>query len=530
MDWIQIKKLVSFRNVYLLLLFVIAVSMPLSKFLASAAQIFLAATWLAEGRFDEKWRRIKMKPQILFFTLLFIVPLLAMTYTSDISYGMKELRVKIPLLMMPLVLGSIKQLNRRELMFILGGFVVAVIIGALISLSIMLGIGPLTYTSDRESVLFISHIRFALMVVLAIFILFYYAFQPMTPMRTHVALVLGGLGLILFLFMLKSLTGVVILVVGGWLLALRWSLKLSDMMLRWFLIVGLATIPVLVGFYLTDQISRFYTIHDSSEQLDLVTVKGNPYWHDTANPMIENGYHVGYYLCVTELKEAWTQVSELDYEGPDRRGQELKYTLIRYLTSMGLRKDAYGVSQLKPDDIELIENGFGNCLYKNPKRFRVRIYETIWEIDQYRHGDNPSGHSVTQRLEYLKTGWAIFKDQPIFGVGTGDTKIAFDQKYEQLKSPLDPVWRQRAHNQYLTFLLSFGIVGFILIFSAVLIPVVFEKRKNNFLILMFLLVSLMSMLNEDTLETQAGVVFFAFFYCLFVFADGSENQNYESIR
>jgi hypothetical protein len=530
MDWIQIKKLVSFRNIYLLLLFVIAVSLPLSKFLASAAQIFLAATWLLEGRFDEKWRRIKMKPQILFFTLLFIVPLVAMAHTTDIPYGLKDLRVKLPLLMMPLVLGSIKQLNRNELKFVLSGFVAAVFIAAVISLSIMLGIGPRTYTTDRESVLFISHIRFALMVVLAIFILFYYAFQPQTPMRTHLALVTGGLGLILFLFMLKSLTGVVILVVGGWLLALRWGLKLSDMMLRWFLIVGLATIPVLVGFYLTDQITRFYTIHDSPHQLDVNTVKGNPYWHDTANPMIENGYHVGYFLCVTELKEAWTQISELDYEGPDKRGQELKYTLIRYLTSMGLRKDAYGVSQLKPDDIELIENGYGNCLYKNPKRFRVRIYETIWEIHQYRSGENPSGHSVTQRLEYLKTGWAIFRDQPVFGVGTGDTKSAFDQKYEQLKSPLDPEWRLRAHNQFLTFLIAFGIVGFILIISAILIPVAFEKRKNNFLILMFLLVTLMSMLNEDTLETQAGVAFFAFFYCLFVFTDGSENQNYESIR
>jgi hypothetical protein len=39
---------------------------------------------------------------------------------------------------------------------------------------------------------------------------------------------------------------------------------------------------------------------------------------------------------------------------------------------------------------------------------------------------------------------------------------------------------------------------------------------------MFLLVTLLSMLNEDTLETQAGVAFFCIFYCLFVFADGSE--------
>lgn len=188
---------------------------------------------------------------------------------------------------------------------------------------------------------------------------------------------------------------------------------------------------------------------------------------------------------------------------------------------MGLRKDAYGISQLKPEDIKLIENGFANCIYKNPKRFSVRIYQTIWEIDQYRKGANPSGQSVIQRLEYLKTGWAIFRDHPLFGVGTGDIKMAFDEKYIQMKSPLDPAWRLMAHNQFLTFLVSFGLVGFILIIIAIVLPVIMEKKDNYYFILMFFLVSLLSMLNEDTLETQAGIAFFTLFYCLFVFADRS---------
>jgi len=515
------KRYANFRNLYLLLLLVMAVSLPLSKYLTSAAQILLVVTWLADRKFDEKWRRIKRSPQILIFTFLFLVPLLAMAYTKDIPFGLSDLRVKLPLFLLPLVLGSIKPLNNNEMRIILGGFVIAVFIGALVSLSIMLGIGPAVYTNDRETILFISHIRFALMVVLAIFILFYYAFDHQTPPRLNLILVPCALCLIIFLFLLKSLTGVVILVIGGMLLTLRWGLKQSNFLVRWFVIVGLATIPVLAGFYLDDQAGRFYTIRDNTGDLDLTTVKGNPYWHDTANLMIENGYHVGFYLCEPELSDAWNSVSKMDYNGPDRKSQKLKYTLIRYLTSLGLRKDAYGVSQLKPEDIKLIENGFANCIYKHPKRFSVRIYETIWEIDQYRKGANPSGHSVTQRLEYLKTGWAIFRDHPLFGVGTGDTKMAFEQKYEQMHSPLDPAWRLRAHNQFLTFLIAFGVIGFILIISAIILPVILEKRGNPYFIMMFFLVTMLSMLNEDTLETQAGVVFFAIFYCLFVFADSS---------
>jgi O-antigen ligase len=516
-----ISRYITFRNAYLILIWVMVASLPLSKYLASATQILLVIVWLAEGNFSEKWRRIKASPQILIFTLIFFVPLVSMIYTTDIAWGLHDLKVKLPLFFMPLVLGSIKPLDKNELRAILGGFVVAVLIGALVSLSIMLGFGPAKYTSDRQTIIFISHIRFALMVVLAIFILFYYAFDQQTPARITFILVPCALSLIVFLFLLKSLTGVIILIIGGMLLALRWCLQQNDAMLRWFVIVGLATIPVLCGVYLSGRVSQFYTIRDDAGKRDQATVRGNPYWHDTTNLMIENGYRVGYYQCEPELRDAWNSVSKMDYAGRDRKGQELKYTLIRYLTSMGLRKDAYGVSQLKPEDLALIENGFANCIYKQPKRFSVRIYETIWEIDQYRKGANPSGHSVIQRIEYLKTGWAIFRDHPLFGVGTGDTRIAFDQKYTQTNSPLDPVWRQRAHNQFLTFLLAYGVVGFLLIISALVVPALVSRRKNSFFIMMFFLVTMLSMLNEDTLETQAGVAFFAIFYCLFIFADGS---------
>ncbi len=518
-----IKQYANFRNLFLFILTVMVVSLPLSKYLASASQILLVVAWLIEGKFDEKWRRIRMNPQILIFLLIFLVPVLAMTYSADRNFGLHDLKLKLPLFIMPLILGSVKPLNKNEMRFVLGGFVLAVMIGAYVSLSIMMGFGPSVYTSDRESVLFISHIRFALMVVLAVFILCYYAFDSESPALLTFFLVALALCLVLFLFVLKSLTGVVILLIGGWILGLRWGLKQKDLMMRWFTMVALITLPVLVAFYLGGQVNRFYTIHEQEGPTDRTTVNGNLYWNDTTNQMIENGYYVGRYQCQEELRPAWNRVSKLDYDGPDLKGQELKYTLIRYLTSKGLRKDAYGVSRLNVQDIYLVENGYANCIYEHPRRFSVRIYETIWEIDQYRKGANPSGHSVTQRLEYLKTGWAIFRDHPLFGVGTGDTQMAFDNKYDQLNSHLAPEWRLRAHNQFLTFLIAFGLVGFLLIMAAILIPMQIGPRKNSYFILMLSLVLLLSMLNEDTLETQAGVAFFTIFYCIFVFADGSTN-------
>jgi hypothetical protein len=36
--------------------------------------------------------------------------------------------------------------------------------------------------------------------------------------------------------------------------------------------------------------------------------------------------------------------------------------------------------------------------------------------------------------------------------------------------------------------------------------------------MMFFFIAFLSMLNEDTLETHAGVTFFSYFYSLFLFA------------
>jgi hypothetical protein len=489
----------------------------LSKYLASAAQILLILVWIAEGRFAEKWQRLKKRPAVWFFSLVFLVHLAGMIHTRDLAFGLHDLKIKLPLLILPFIIGSIEPLSARELRLVLGGFATGIIAGSLISLSIILGITRLDYFDERQTNLFISHIRFALMTTMAVFILFYYGADRDTPARMKLVIWPLVIYLIGFLFILKSRTGVVVLILGGLVLAIRRAIKEKDLILKWFLIVGVVTVPLFAAAYLSNEIGRFYTVRESRDNPDMFTARGNPYWHDYDNPDMENGYYVGMYQCEAEMREVWNQISKMPYDGPDLKGQELKYTLWRYLTSLGLRKDASGIAQLKPKDIRLIEKGYASSIYRDPTSFRSKIYETIWEYDHYKKGGNPGGHSVLQRFEFLKTGWAIFTDHPLFGVGTGDTKQAFDDKYAELGTKLEPQYQLRAHNQFLTFMIAFGITGFLVILGGLVIPAILEKRWKNYFVLMFFIVSFLSMLNEDTLETQAGMAFFAVFYCLFIF-------------
>ncbi len=270
---------------------------------------------------------------------------------------------------------------------------------------------------------------------------------------------------------------------------------------------------------LTRSLVRFYKVEEiDRESIEQTTVNGNQYVHDFSQDFIENGHYIWLYLCEPELRREWNLVSEIDYDSKDSLENEIKYVIIRYLTSKGLRKDSAGMAELGREDIRLIEQGKANYLQGRKFSLYNQMYLIFWQIDVFRKNGNPSGHSVTQRILYLQAAMEIIRDNFWIGVGTGNVVNAYDAYYRQVDSPLSDRWRLRAHNQLLTFLLTYGIIGFIWILFGFLYPVSLERKWNDYFMIMFLLVGFFSMLNEDTLETHTGVSFFAFFYSLFLFA------------
>ncbi len=512
------------HSIFIFLLLLFAVFLPTSKYMASLMQFLIAIHWVIRGDFALKWQRLRSNYALWVLLLLYLAHVAGMLFTTNYDYGFHDLKIKVPLLLIPIIFASSEQLSAKEVKLILLFFAAAVFASSLVTLGGILEWIPAVSSNFRDASLFISHIRFALLVDLAIFILSFYFLRPNS---TRLEKFVYGAGIVYFLVFLvasKAMTGIVVACIVGVFLSLRWIIYHTNQLVRWFTLVAVVTIPVLISSYINAQFSSFYTLLDDRDNLDEQTINGNPYWHDSTNYHLENGHYVGIYLCEPELQEGWKKLSDYAYWGEDDRGHQLKYTLMRYLASKGLRKDGYGVSQLDTVDVRLIESGYANVRYKSGYSISTRVYELIWQIDVYRKGGNPSGHSMTQRMEYLKTAWAIFIDHPWFGVGTGDVPIAFDQKYAQLKSQLDPEWRLRAHNQWLTFGVALGIIGFVICACAIILPGLLLKRFRQYLFLLFFLVACISMFNEDTLETQAGVALFAFFYPLFLFLVPDEKE------
>ena len=103
-------------------------------------------------------------------------------------------------------------------------------------------------------------------------------------------------------------------------------------------------------------------------------------------------------------------------------------------------------------------------------------------------------------------------------MGTGDIPNAYQQAYNELDSPLEPQFRHKAHNQYLSITVGLGIVGLLVFLMVLLYPYLSAKRYRTYLYTIFLVILLISMLPEDTIETQAGASWFAFFNSLLIFA------------
>ena len=217
-----------------------------------------------------------------------------------------------------------------------------------------------------------------------------------------------------------------------------------------------------------------------------------------------------------ELEKEWPLRSKIPFNEPDKLGNNIRYTVLRYMSSKGLTKDSAGVATLSPEDIENIENGSSNYLYTINNGLTTKWRELVWEYTKYKRGENPSGHTLTMRLEFWKTASYIIYDHPVFGVGTGDIQDAFNSMYIETDSKLDAVWRLRCHNQYLAIGVAFGFVGLLLFVFYLLYPAIILRKELHYLYWPFFLIALLSFVTEDTLETQSGVTFFIFFQTLFL--------------
>ncbi|MFT7156687.1 MAG: hypothetical protein ACI8Q1_001702 [Parvicella sp.] len=503
---------IPFRILYVFFLSVLAFGLSTGEILMSIPSIALAAVWLLERNFKVKWNRIvELKYAPLAFLLIYLVHILWLIGTQSIYEGLNDLVLKLPLLCFPLVIGSIPKLKALEWKLVVGSFLAGVTFASLAGLYLY---NTQEIENHRQLSIFISHIRLSLMLGLALFIIgwilvtrkekFRYLFLiPLVIILIFIRLLESGTGYAMLLLMLGVFTFFLIS-------------RLNNKWLKMFFLLSLVGVVLGSTWYVRSIYKDLTLVKDTNSltQLPYQSANGELYMHDTNEVWLENGNYLWINIAPNELKQTWNEVSVIPIDSRDKKGQKIQATLLRYLTSKGDRKDREAVLNLSNKDIENVENGITSIL--PPKTgFTARFEEVVYECINLKLDHNPNGHSVIQRIHYLEAGAEIFSRNKWMGIGTGDEKIVYDVYYNEIDSRLDPKNRLRAHNQILSFLVCFGILGSLILAFALIYPVV--VLKLNWIFVAALLTILVGLLTDDTLDTQAGVSLVSFAYCFFLF-------------
>ena len=508
------------EQVYFYLLILLAISLPFSVYTTSMFMFQLATNWVLEGRYVEKWKRAAGNRALQLFLVIFILHLVGLLWSSDLAYGLKLVKIKLPLLALPVIIATSPSLGMLRVRRILLVFSLAVSAASMASVLKLVGWLPGGIEGYRDLSLFVHHIRFSLMIVLSLLISVYFLFIKRHSIsrleRIYHTVVL--IWFPVFLVLLKSLSGIVVAGLLAFFLLLRALFEIRDPVLRFMALVPVILIPLFSILYFNRAVEKYYTIDELVvEELDQYTIEGNPYKHHPENKEIENGHYVWIHVCDQELEQEWNDISELDYDGRTTTGNSLRITLIRFLASKGLRKDAAGLRQLSQEEIRAIETGTSNHIYLERFRLYPRIYEVIWEFDRYGMGYPPNNKSVVQRYLYLQASWSIAREHLLLGVGNGDVLQEFKKYYEAINSPLVGKQRRGAHNQYLTELIAFGLGGLIIFLAALVGPLFLAHRQRSFLATGFLILLMLSMLGAGTFDSATGAALGGLFYSLFLF-------------
>ena len=396
----SIQKFVGHPYFYLFGLVLLAISLPLSKFTTSVSQFLIAGTWLIKPGLYERFKSLKKSKALLVFLSFLFVSVAGLLYTSNYVYALNDLKTKLPLLLLPVVIASSEKIEPQRFKIIGIFYILALLVSSMVSAYLFFTKYPHEIFNLREISIFVPYISLSVQICIGIGLLAYFIlFRSNQGISIKIAGYAISIWFTVFLFILQSFTGLIIVFTLAGLFFAKTIRLIPNYWLKTCLSILFIGSFISFSLYTSLEIINNNKIKESSQIPNHVsTSKGNAYTHFPENTQMENGYFVNRYICEKELREAWNLRSNIKFDSSDQAGHRIKYTIIRYLTSLGLRKDAEGLNALSNEDIQMIEAGYANSIFKKKYSIYPKIYVAIKQIENLQTGGTGRGNSVTQRI------------------------------------------------------------------------------------------------------------------------------------
>ena len=122
---------------------------------------------------------------------------------------------------------------------------------------------------------------------------------------------------------------------------------------------------------------------------------------------------------------------------------------------------------------------------------------------------------LTMRLSLWECAWAGIKDNWLWGVGTGDAQHELLAKYKAMNFKIGYDNDFNAHNMYLNYWLSNGLLALLAFIGMFFISIKRALKQKNFIYFSMAFLFAFFSITESTMRTQKGLVFFVVFASLF---------------
>ncbi len=156
------------------------------------------------------------------------------------------------------------------------------------------------------------------------------------------------------------------------------------------------------------------------------------------------------------------------------------------------------------------------CLIRFVPEIGDRLNNAIHAISS--SSDNQTDtESTAVRLLIWKAGNQVISENFIFGAGTGDSKDALMSEYQKRGMTGAYGHKLNAHNEFYQVFVSIGLIGFIVFLVSLFYPLIKRFKQANAIYGLFLVIIILNFIPESMLESQAGVMFYAFFNSLLCF-------------
>lgn len=152
------------------------------------------------------------------------------------------------------------------------------------------------------------------------------------------------------------------------------------------------------------------------------------------------------------------------------------------------------------------------------KKYTSVTFAHMDKVGQLDDFENPEGevfNSFVTRVSIWKTAWERVQQDIWVGVGAADGKDELNQAYIDTNQQFLARWEFPTHNQYLDFLLKFGVLGLTGVLLYVFHIFWLGWKMKHSLVMFFFILFLTSNLTDDFLIRYDGITFSALWISIF---------------